>query len=75
MFPHWKYNFQRIAPIFISFVIRTEEKKWEMMAVDVYSVATNSVFIRHRYRLYLSYTFFSGDNREGSSLFIQLFPL
>lgn len=74
LFPHGKYNFQRIAPIFINFVIGTEEKKREMTAVDVYSIATSSVYIRYRIQLYLF--FFSGDNiREGFSLFIQLFPL
>lgn len=53
LFPHWKYSFQRITPRFINFIVVTEEKKWEMMAADVYSVGTNSVFIKYRYRTYL----------------------
>jgi len=53
LFLHWKYNFQRIAPMFITSIIGNEEKKWEMMAVDVYSVYTNSVFTKYRYSTYL----------------------
>lgn len=63
--------------MFITFIIGTEKKKWEMMAADVYFVGANSVFTKYRYKVYLQlYLFGGGDNnREGLSLFLQLFPL